>query len=983
MAGRKINWRICVRATGEEYDAKGRATLSELHHTGFTEITSVRTTRIYELCGSLSREQIQVLCDRLLVDPAIEFGSIESVIDWPDSNTAQVEVHCQPGVMDPVALSAIDAANDLLYANDPTVNKPVESIQTAWQYEIAGVDCIDRIEAMAESVLANDCVERVFIKALDRCDALPTEFAIAPVADFNLLTVDLAGKDEDALIRISKQGRLFLNALEMKAIQQHYHLLDRNPTDIELETIAQTWSEHCVHKTLKSAVQYRGRPFGNESRESIECERSYDNLLVDTIVKATRDLDCDWCLSVFEDNAGVVAFDDDNGIAFKVETHNHPSAIEPYGGAATGVGGCVRDILGCGLGAKPIANTDVFCVAEPGWDSARLPAGVLHPRRILRGIIGGVRDYGNRMGIPTVAGGLRFDERYLTNPLVFVGSVGIIPRKHIAKAPKPGDRIVVAGGRTGRDGIGGATFSSGELTDTHADEFAHAVQIGNAIEEKKVLDALLRARDHESGCLYSAVTDCGAGGLSSAVGEMAEHLGATVQLENVPLKYSGLRYNEIWLSEAQERMVFSVPPDKLETLRAVFEREGVEVADIGEFNDSGTLELHFNDEQVGRLDLDFMHNGIPPLTRAAIWNGPPENIAPANPTSITPQNAEEIMLAKLASIDSCSREPIFRQYDFEVQGGSVIKPLVGVGEGPSDAAVITPRLDSNRGVAIGMGMCSDRVEPDPYWMAIRSIDEAIRNLVCVGADPSRIAILDNFCWGGCADEEAMGALVRACQGCHDAALAYKTPFISGKDSLNNQFSLSPDDAARLKLPKTIAIPPTLLISGIGHVEDVRRCVTSDLKREEGHFVAVVFDWDSPDLERFAKIHAAIADLIRQGDVLACHDFGDEGIACALAEMCIGGKVGADLFLQDICKDTMAHLFGEHHTGYVLQTRTSAESDPILDLTWSLDLWGGLDENRFRLDNRVLDGILFDVQLTDLDRAWRSGLARDLGERADG
>jgi phosphoribosylformylglycinamidine synthase len=982
MAGRKINWRICVRATGDEYDAKGRATLAELRHTGFAEVASVQTSRIYELCGALSREQIQFLCDRLFVDPAIETVTVEDVNEWPKSGAAQVEVHFQPGVMDPVALSAIDAANDLLRAGDPAADEPIELIQSAWRYEIVGATQRDRVEAMAERVLANACVERVFIKAFDRCDALPAEFAVAPVAGFELLTVDLAGKDEDALSDISRQGHLFLSTLEMQTIQQHYQDLGRNPTDIELETIAQTWSEHCVHKTLKSAVDYKGRAFGVESTSPGTIERRYDNLLVDTIVKATRELDCDWCLSVFEDNAGVVAFDDDNGIAFKVETHNHPSAIEPYGGAATGVGGCVRDILGCGLGAKPIANTDVFCVARPDWDANRLPNGVLHPRRILRGVISGVRDYGNRMGIPTVAGGLHFDERYLANPLVFVGSVGLIPRKHIAKAPQVGDRVVVVGGRTGRDGIGGATFSSGELTDSHADEFAHAVQIGNAIEEKKVQDALLRARDHESGCLYSAVTDCGAGGLSSAVGEMAEHLGATVQLENVPLKYSGLRYNEIWLSEAQERMVLSVPPSKMDALREVFTREGVEVADIGEFNDSGTLELRFNDKQVGRLDLDFMHSGVPKTTRVARWNGPPEGVAPANPTRIAPQNAEEIMLAKLASIDSCSREPIFRQYDYEVQGGSVIKPLVGVGEGPSDAAVITPVLESNRGIAIGMGMCSDRIEPDPYWMAIRSIDETIRNLVCVGADPSRIAILDNFCWGGCADEEAMGALVRACQGCHDAALAYKTPFISGKDSLNNQFSLSPDDATRLNLPNTIAIPPTLLISGIGQVRDVRRCVSSDLKQDGGRLLAIIYDWRAPDLHRLSRIHHAVGDLIGRSRIHACHDIGDEGIAHSLAEMCIGGGRGARITLPATdAGAALARLFDHQLSGYILQVDDAADVSALGELASVVALGEVSDDGTLRIESN--DGVMLSVEVKELERAWRGGLAPFLGDGADG
>jgi phosphoribosylformylglycinamidine synthase len=341
---------------------------------------------------------------------------------------------------------------------------------------------------------------------------------------------------------------------EMRGVQNHYRDLGRDPTDLELEMLAQTWSEHCVHKTLKSAVRYAGAPLPDpdpaKRQASGEVVVEYENLLRDTIARATNELiesgKTSWCLSVFKDNAGVIEFDRDYAVAFKVETHNHPSAIEPYGGSATGIGGDIRDVMGVGLGAKPIANTDVFCVGQPDFPMDTLPKGVLHPRRVLKGIVSGVRDYGNRMGIPTVNGAVVFDDRYLGNVLVFCGCVGLMPNWTIEKDPQPGDLVVVLGGRTGRDGIHGATFSSAELTDTHADEFSHAVQIGNAITEKQVLDAMLRMRKNSQpgSCLYTATTDCGAGGLSSAVGEMAEKLGADVELDNVPLKYAGLRYDD-------------------------------------------------------------------------------------------------------------------------------------------------------------------------------------------------------------------------------------------------------------------------------------------------------------------------------------------------------------------------------------------------------------------------------------------------------
>ena len=611
-------WQVLVTPRAEDVDAQGRDALEDIHRLGLTHIGAVRSSVLYFLAGVLDAAAVGRIAAELLTDPVIQrYSCGPGITERPDA-AAVVEVHYQPGVMDPVALSARQAVRELLATAGASRPIAIDEVRTARRYVIDGVADLAELERIARQVLANGCIETVYLTGFGRRDRLPVALPEAPASPFIGVasTVPVRELDAAGLADLSRRAHLFLSVPEMEAIGEHFRSLGRDPTDLELETLAQTWSEHCVHKTLKSEIVYRGPGFGTD--ETVEVH--YDNLLASTIAKVTRDLNRDWCLSVFEDNAGVIAFDDEYGIAFKVETHNHPSAIEPYGGAATGIGGCIRDILGCGLGAKPIASTDVFCFAPPDYPQSRLPRGVLHPRRVFKGVVGGVRDYGNRMGIPTVNGAVYFDERYLANPLVFCGCVGLIPRSRIAKSPQVGDRIVLVGGRTGRDGIHGATFSSAELTDTHADEFSHAVQIGNPIEEKKALDALLRCRDHETGCLFNAVTDCGAGGLSSAVGEMGERLGAVVDLDKVPLKYAGLRYDEIWISEAQERMVLAVPQDKLPALLPIFAAEEVEAAVIGEFTGDGQLRVRHHGTVVGLLDMRFLHEGLPKSRRVAEWS---------------------------------------------------------------------------------------------------------------------------------------------------------------------------------------------------------------------------------------------------------------------------------------------------------------------------------------------------------------------------
>ncbi len=958
-------WSIRIYPRTDAMDGLGQSILADIRQLPLSHIEAVRTSRIYLLRGNITATDAQQLATNLFADPVSErFEIAENFTDRTDRTdpTDVIEVQSLPGVMDPVALSAEQAIRRLLEHTNDNVAPTVE-VRTARRYQILGAKNADELERIASHNLANSCMEKWYIQAPGRADVLPEDFPTPPTLPFELRHVSLLKLDDTQLTKLSREGHLFLSLEEMKTIQAFYQDLNREPTDLELETLAQTWSEHCVHKTLKSAIDYEGDDFGKPGQVRV----SFDNLLKETIVKATTDLDRDWCLSVFVDNAGVIAFDDFWGIAFKAETHNHPSAIEPYGGAATGTGGCIRDVMGCGLGAKPIASTDVFCLAPPDFDASKLPKDVIHPRRVLKGVVGGVRDYGNRMGIPTVNGAIYFDERYLANPLVFCGCVGLIPRKFIDKAPRPGDKIVVAGGRTGRDGIHGATFSSAELTDTHADEFSHAVQIGNAIEEKKLLDAQLLARDHADGCLYSSITDCGAGGLSSAVGEMGEQTGADVELKNVPLKYSGLRYDEIWISEAQERMVYSVPPENIDKFLALFAQEDVEATVIGDFTDDKKLRVRYDDTIVCELDMAFLHDGLPKAIRKAKWTASESQAKPSTPNQKSSGNDQ--LLAALSEWSTASKEWVIRQYDHEVQGRSVIKPLAGPLSGPSDAAVLRPIYTSKQGIALGCGLCP-QLGDDPYWMAIYAIDEALRNIICVGANPNRTAILDNFCWPKVDTEHSMGTLVRACRGAYDAAMVYGLPFISGKDSLNNEFTMSDAESARTGLPKSIAIPPTLLISALGIVDDTARCITMDLK-SAGNVIAIASaDIRQNDLDSAFQLHKKVASLIAEGKIVAAHDVSDGGLAVALAEMCIASGLG---ITANVSTEHYAHeLFDEPSTTYALEMTEKDALEAGLPVIGHI-----IKDSNFVLTNEGTE--VLNLSIDKLAHAWRTPLSQGGGQ----
>lgn len=956
-------WHVQVLPRRLALDGHGRDVLTDIRHIGLEHIESVRSTKIYFFDGRLTERDVTILARRLLADPVAETFTCRRGFSKREGGGDAIEVHPLPGVMNPVAISTLNAARMLLEAEGG--HATIEQVQTARRYEITGARSIQELDRIASSLLANDCIETWYLQGHGRSDKIPESFPVPPTRPFELRTVAIRTLKDDKLAGLSREGHLFLSLEEMQTIRAYFADLGRDPTDLELETLAQTWSEHCVHKTLKAKIEYTGAAFGGPGETSVV----FENLLKETIVHATRSLDRSWCLSVFEDNAGIIALDDEFAVAFKVETHNHPSAIEPYGGSATGVGGCIRDIMGCGLGAKPIASTDVFCLAPPDYDPNRVPEGVLHPRRVLKGVVGGVRDYGNRMGIPTINGAIHFDDRFLGNPLVFCGSVGLIPRDRIDKNPRPGDCVVVTGGRTGRDGIHGATFSSSELTDQHASEFSHAVQIGNAVEEKKVLDATLIARDHERGCLYSAVTDCGAGGLSSAVGEMGEKLGVEVELEKVRLKYAGLRYDEIWISEAQERMVFAVAPENLDAFLAVFAGEEVEATVIGRFTDDRWLRVTYQGHIVGELTMDFLHNGLPKTARKATWQRPSSADPQVKTGAIARSNRDvtfvDHLLSKLGEFNTASKEWVVRQYDHEVQGRSVIKPLAGPCSGPSDAAVIRPRYERAEGVAVGCGLCLEWGDRDPYWMAILGVDEALRNVICVGADPEHTAILDNFCWPKVDSPESLGALVRACKGATDAAMAYGLPFISGKDSLNNEFVMSETEAKRTGLSTRIAIPYTLLISAMSVVRNVSRCVSMDLKQEGDVLVVASAPVTQVGLDKASTLHGRVSKLITQGKVRAAHDVSEGGLAVAVAEMCIASNLGVSFKVNS--HDYPHDLFADVPTTYVLEmSREQAEQAgfPVI----------GRVTHDTKLEVCLDNGGSMEVDVDMLSRHWRDPLA---------
>ncbi len=943
--------RVTVRTLPGHIDSRGEGVKKDAHDLGVTGITGVSVSDVYLFEGNISDDEIALIAGELLTDLVIQDYLIDTV---PEEDGHIIEVAYNHGVMDPVEESLYKALKDMGIGS-------VTGAKTMKRYVISGDINTDELQLVTEKLLVNKIIQHVAKSGEE-----PFLHA-RPVESVTRIEVEMLDLGDDELVKMSAERFLSLNLEEMKTLQDYYKKLGRNPTDVELETFAQTWSEHCVHKTFRGIINYNGE--------------TIDNLLKSTIAKSTRDIDHDMCVSVFVDNSGVVKFDETDNVCFKVETHNFPSSLEPYGGAGTGIGGVIRDILGTGLGAKPIINTDVFCFAPPAMTMDELPPGTLHPKRIMKGVVSGVRDYGNRMGIPTANGSVSFDKRYVGNPLVYCGTVGIMPQECSFNKVSDGDVIVVVGGRTGRDGIHGATLSSTEVTEESETTSSHAVQIGNAIQEKKVTDTLIQARDRK---LFSAVTDCGAGGLSSAVGEMGEKTGAVVDLEKVPLKYAGLNYWEIWISEAQERMVFAVPPQHVDEILEVFDSEDVEATVIGTFTGNGTLTLRYYGVTVGEFDCDFLFNGVPRLVRDATWARPEH----PEPDFECPDDLGEPLKRILGAWNVCSKEWIVRQYDHEVQGGSVVKPLSGAAnDGPSDACVTRPKLGSDRGVVVSNGINPKYSAIDPYHMAMSVIDEALRQVTAVGGDIRNTALLDNFAWGNTTIPDRLGELVRAAQGCYDGAVGFGTPFISGKDSLRNEFIYGDN---------VIRIPSTLLISALSIMEDVTKAVTMDFKAP-GNLIGIVgltkdelggsqyYDIDghignsvpTVDVERARATMIALHDAMDKCLIRSCHDCSDGGIGVAAAEMAFAGETGAEIDLGTVvCDSDMREdhiLFGESNSRFVIEVEKD-KGDEVADILGDIPFsWIGETTVTDRFVVNGAKGAVVDEDIFELKSVWQAPL----------
>jgi phosphoribosylformylglycinamidine synthase len=930
-------------------------------------VQAVRSRRGYLLGAGLDETQVRTFTRAVLCDPVVD----DFVLHAPDATTPPaaagdhaVTIVPRPGVTDPVAHSVQKSLADL--------GLPVVATGTYRIFDVRGAVDPARLLQVAKKALANDVVQDVLLDALP--PGLPGQ---PPPPDLSVQPVPLAGLDPAGLERLSRDGGLALDGTEMAAIQRHFAGLGRAPLRMELETLAQTWSEHCKHKTLTGNVRFEGRLI--------------ENLLKSTIAKVTHTLSRDFCVSVFVDNAGIIRFDDEDSVCIKVETHNRPSAIEPFGGAGTGVGGVIRDVLGTGLGARPIANTDVFCFAPPDLRPDQVPQGCLQPLSVLKGVVAGVRDYGNPMGIPTVNGSVHFDENFVGNPLVYVGNIGMLPTARAQKQAQPGDVIVALGGRTGRDGIHGATFSSLELHTGSEMVSSGAVQIGDPITERRAMDAVLRCAELD---LFSSITDCGAGGFSSAIGEMAEGLGAEIELQHAPLKYQGLAPWEIWISEAQERMVLAVPPAKLERLLLACKEEACEATVLGRFTDSNRLVVKFAGTVHADLDLHFLHKGLPVRTQDAVYT-PPQL---AEPTLPAEPDLGHALLAVLADYAICSKEWIVRQYDHEVQAASAGKPLCGVREdGPADAAVLAPKPGSHRGIVLSNGLNPRYSKIDPAAMAECSLDEAMRNLVAAGGDPDYTAILDNYCWGNTRDPQVLGELVRATEALCALAITYRTPFVSGKDSLHNEFRVAggagtPD--------RTIRIPGCILVTAMSVIGDVRATLTSDGKRAGSLLVLVGTTKDELGGSVYYKTKGELGKNAPRVDhrlgrdvligchraiaarcVLSAHDLSEGGLGAAVAEMAIGGRLGARIDLAAVHTATGVRrpeqiLFSESQSRLLLEVapdrlkdlRANLHEVPfavIGELTAAPDLV-------FHSDGKTLAK----VALIAAERAWKRPLDLD-------
>jgi phosphoribosylformylglycinamidine synthase subunit PurSL len=930
--------RIEVGFKPEVRDAHGCKVRNRIREELGLDVREVATIEVYTVDMHIAPGEVMLLAGGPYCDAVTQVYAVDSPLaanfDWI------AEVGYKPGVTDNAGRTALEAAS-LCLGRGPS---PGEKVYTSRQYLFSGDLSRHDAERIVTQILANDLIQRYVLASREEFDqAGGLRLPVPRVAGSEKTVVEEIDIQltDDALVQLSRERLLALSLDEMRTIKDHFagpHVqavraqfgLQHNPTDAEIEALGQTWSEHCKHKIFNAVIDYEDENGRSETIHSLfaTCIKGSTETIRESLGNR------DWCVSVFKDNAGVIAWDESYNLVYKVETHNSPSALDPYGGALTGIVGVNRDTIGTGKAAKLIFNTDVFCFASP-FHEKELPPRILHPRRILEGVREGVEHGGNKSGIPTVNGSIVFDERFLGKPLVYCGTGGIMPRQILGepsevKIVHPGDVIVMAGGRIGKDGIHGATFSSEEL---HEGSPVTAVQIGDPITQRRMCDFILEARDQG---LYRCITDNGAGGLSSSVGEMAQFSGGCdLDLKMAPLKYSGLQPWEILVSESQERMTFAIDPEKLEAFLRLAAVMNVEAMALGSFTGTGLFLVRYGDTTVACLDMAFLHEGLPPMQLKATWR-PPQH---EEPSFAEPADLSASLVRLLARLNICSKEMVVRQYDHEVQGGSVVKPLTGLlNDGPSDAAVLRPVLSSMRGVVVSHGICPRYSDIDTYHMTACAIDEALRNHLCVGGSLDGIAGLDNFCWCDpiASDKNPDGAyklaqLVRANRALYDYSIAYTIPCISGKDSMKNDYVIG---------DLRIAIPPTLLFSIIGSIDDVRKAVTMDVK-QAGDLVYILGTTKNelgaseyfamqgaignsvPHVDAVAALHLyrALSRAIGQGLVRSCHDCSDGGLGIALAESSFAGGLGMSIDLRAVpCQGIVRNdylLFSESQSRFVV------------------------------------------------------------------
>lgn len=861
---------IRVASRSEKEDLRGMDILAELKG---TPVTKVRTNRLYRLEG-IDKVQAKILTEKLFCESINQDYSLDKPLI--NGKSQVVEIAYKPGVMNPEVASIIKSAKDL--------GIKLVAADSSTEYHFFGKISKEEINRIVEKLrLLNTTVEYVVTQE-------PKTLLIA--GHVGLTNTILLRKMNDEDLLVLSKDKLFLNLQEMKIIQSYFKNLKRDPTDCELETLAQTWSEHCAHKTFKAKLIVDGK-----KKEPLMSRLKKEALKHDKNI-----------VSAFVDNSGVMEFYDGMSICGKVETHNSPSAIEPYGGAMTGSGGVFRDVLGTGQGAKNIASTDIFCFANPNLPDSELPLGCLPPRYLLKRVVTGVRDYGNRIGIPTNNGSVHFHNDFRAKPTVIVGAYGIIPTKQAQKGQaKTGDVVLALGGKTGRDGIHGATFSSAEMTDRTINVNSSAVQIGNAIEEKRMFDAIIEARDAG---LIRAIQDCGAGGFSSAIGEMGEETGVKIDLSKAPLKYQGLSPWEIWVSEAQERMVLAVPKTKLKKLLEICKKYNVEAVILGKFDNSKRLQVYFDKELVCNLEMQFLHHGLPQRIMKAVV----PKVQFSTKTPVIPQNEKQwtnSFKKILGNGNICSKEPIVRLYDHSVQGTNDLQAYSGEKlDGPNDAVVLRPFLDKKYGMLISHGLNPVLNKIDPYYGSLWAAEEAIANYVAVGGRYQDASLINNYIWPF-PDEESLWSLDRSVDAVVDFMSALKIPVISGKDSLSSTY--------RGKDGKVIKIPPVLCMSVFGKIKDATKTITADFKKT-GSVICLVGKQDlnamggsvyfdnnnilgdkvpKIDLKLFVKLADSIYAAIQKGKLLSAHDISEGGLAVAVFEMCVGGNMGIDLDLAKI------------------------------------------------------------------------------------